>query len=81
MASLSAIRIWTGFRDATPDKLPMIGPWPGQDHLYLATGHEGLGITMCLGTAQLLLDHILGRDSAIPREPYLPSRLVAGGEP
>ena len=81
LASLSAIRIWTGFRDATPDKLPMIGPWPGQDHLYLATGHEGLGITMCLGTAQLLTDHILGRDSAIPREPYLPSRLVSGGKP
>ena len=40
----------------------------------LATGHEGLGITTSLATAKLLVDQILGRRSAIPIEPYLPSR-------
>jgi len=76
IGKLSAIRAWTGFRAATPDKLPLIGPCPGRERLYLATGHEGLGITTSLATGRLLIDQIVGRDSAIPREPYLPSRLA-----
>jgi glycine/D-amino acid oxidase-like deaminating enzyme len=76
VAKLSAIRSWTGFRAATPDKLPLIGPAPGQQNLSLATGHEGLGITTSLATARLLVDQLLGRVSAIPVEPYLPSRIA-----
>ncbi len=49
LAQLSSIRVWTGFRAATPDSLPIIGPHPDQAGLYLATGHEGLGITTSLG--------------------------------
>ncbi|HEX4007797.1 MAG TPA: FAD-dependent oxidoreductase [Acidobacteriaceae bacterium] len=72
--SLSAIRVWTGFRAATPDKLPLIGPWPGDETLFLATGHEGLGITTSLATGRLVADHLLGRKPEIPFEPYLPVR-------
>ena len=75
LAELSTIRVWTGFRAATPDKLPLIGPWPGDPTLFLATGHEGLGITTSLATARLLVDQIAGRNPAIPVEPYLPSRV------
>jgi D-hydroxyproline dehydrogenase subunit beta len=71
---LSGIRSWTGFRAATPDKLPLIGPSPDSENIYLATGHEGLGITTSLATAKLLADIVLGRESAIAREPYLPAR-------
>jgi D-hydroxyproline dehydrogenase subunit beta len=71
---LSAIRAWTGFRAATPDKLPLIGPCHDHDRLYLATGHEGLGITTSMGTAKLLVDQLLNRRPAIPIAPYLPSR-------
>jgi len=71
---LSAIRAWTGFRAATPDKLPLIGLCPGHERLYLATGHEGLGITTSLGTAKLLIDQLLNRSSQIPVAPYLPGR-------
>ena len=74
LAHTSAIRVWTGFRAATPDKLPLIGPWPQDSTLYLATGHEGLGITTSLATARLLVDQLTGQRSAIPIEPYLPSR-------
>lgn len=74
LGQLSAIRIWTGFRAATPDKLPLIGPWPGDPSLFLATGHEGLGITTSLATARVLVDQITGADPEIPIEPYLPSR-------
>ncbi len=63
VARLSAIRVWTGFRAATPDKLPLIGPDPGDPTLWLATGHEGLGITTSLATAELIADLITNRRS------------------
>ena len=78
LAKLSSLRAWTGFRAATPDKLPLIGPvGPDVEHrrLYLATGHEGLGITTSLGTAKLLVDQILNRTPRIPVTPYLASRV------
>jgi glycine/D-amino acid oxidase-like deaminating enzyme len=74
IASLSATRVWTGFRPATPDKLPLIGPWPEDSSVYIAAGHEGLGITTSLATGKIVAGQVLGRRSAIPVEPYLPSR-------
>jgi glycine/D-amino acid oxidase-like deaminating enzyme len=71
---MSTVRTWTGFRAATPDKLPLIGPWSDDKSLFLATGHEGLGITTSLGTARILVDQITGAKTEIPIEPYLPSR-------
>jgi glycine/D-amino acid oxidase-like deaminating enzyme len=72
IGALTAIRAWTGFRASTPDKLPLIGPWDGRE--WLATGHEGLGITTSLGTGRLLAELITGRTPPIPAEPYLPLR-------
>lgn len=73
LARLSVLRTWTGFRAATPDHLPLIGRHE-ETGLWLATGHEGLGITTSLGTARLLVDQLVGRESAIPREVYGPGR-------
>jgi glycine/D-amino acid oxidase-like deaminating enzyme len=78
LSQLSSIRSWTGFRAATPDKLPLIGPHVGFERLYLATGHEGLGITTSVGTARLLFDQILSRRSEIASEAYLPQRYGTG---
>ena len=77
LRDVSAIRGWTGFRAATPDKLPLIGECPDVPGVYLATGHEGLGISTSLATAKLLCDLLMNRESAIPREPYSPSRTFA----
>ena len=74
LGTMSAVRVWTGFRAATPDKLPLVGPCPGYKSVYLATGHEGLGITTSLGTARILVDQITGAAPEIAMEPYLPSR-------
>ena len=75
LRKLSSLRTWTGFRAATPDKLPLIGPHTEQQRLYLATGHEGLGITTSLGTAKLLVAQIMNRATEIPAAPYLPARV------
>jgi glycine/D-amino acid oxidase-like deaminating enzyme len=78
LRSASSIRTWTGFRAATPDKLPLIGPHPEDPSIVLAAGHEGLGITTSLATGRLVADRILGRKPEIPTEPYLPSRQLSG---
>jgi glycine/D-amino acid oxidase-like deaminating enzyme len=76
LGKLSSLRAWTGFRAATPDKLPLIGPHAELERLYLATGHEGLGITTSLATAKLLVAQIMNHEPAIPVTPYLPARLA-----
>jgi D-hydroxyproline dehydrogenase subunit beta len=80
LSQLSVTRCWTGHRAATPDKLPLIGPTPDNNQIWLATGHEGLGITTSLGTGRLLADLLLGRPTDIPAEPYAPARLLRASE-
>ena len=77
LRALSVLRVWTGFRPTTPDKLPYIGPWEDTRGLWIAAGHEGLGVTTSLGTAKLLTDLVLGRPTAIDAAPFAPGR-VAG---
>ncbi|MEO5815753.1 MAG: FAD-dependent oxidoreductase [Gemmatimonadaceae bacterium] len=76
LADVSIVRTWTGFRPATTDKLPLIGPWTSTKGLWIAAGHEGLGITSSLGTARLLADLIAGRTPPIDATPYSPMRLA-----
>jgi D-hydroxyproline dehydrogenase subunit beta len=79
LEKLSVLRVWTGFRAATLDKLPLIGPATGlsdDQSLWLAVGFEGLGITNAPGAARLLIDGMLGRESTIDATPYLPARLM-----
>jgi glycine/D-amino acid oxidase-like deaminating enzyme len=74
LADLNILRCWTGLRAATPDGLPLIGAYSARRGLWLATGHEGLGITTSLATAELLVAQMLGAEPSIPHQPYLPSR-------
>jgi glycine/D-amino acid oxidase-like deaminating enzyme len=78
LPTLSGVRAWTGFRAASPDGLPLIGPAgefaPG---VWLAVGHEGLGVTTSLATAKLLAAQIMASAAPpIPVEPYLPVRFA-----
>jgi glycine/D-amino acid oxidase-like deaminating enzyme len=88
LPTLNAIRAWTGFRPATDDGLPLIGPVAhfGRHDMcpastWLATGHEGLGVTTALATAKLITAQILGtpEDLAIDATPYLPARFGTPG--
>ncbi len=74
LEQLNALRCWTGFRAASDDGLPLIGPHPGRSKVWLATGHEGLGVTTSLATAALIAAQITGTQAEIPAEPYRPSR-------
>ncbi len=76
-----AWRSWVGFRPATPDALPLIGPWPAMPGVWIATGHEGLGITMAPGTANIIVAGILGRRPAVSPDAFLPHRAFPNRHP
>jgi glycine/D-amino acid oxidase-like deaminating enzyme len=46
----------------------------GLETVFLATGHEGLGITTSLATGRLVADHLTEAKAEIPAEAYLPQR-------
>jgi glycine/D-amino acid oxidase-like deaminating enzyme len=83
LGALNVIRTWTGFRPATQDKLPLIGCWPPIPGVWIAAGHEGLGITTALATAELIADQLAGRATEIDPGPYSPTRtaVVSEGTP
>lgn len=49
-----------GLRPYMPDGKPVIGRIPGIPNLFLAAGHEGGGLSMALGTAEMVVDMVLG---------------------
>lgn len=61
---------WVGMRPVTPDGLPIIGPLPGVDNVWVATGHQMLGVTLALPTGKLVADLVLGRTPAVDPVPF-----------
>jgi glycine/D-amino acid oxidase-like deaminating enzyme len=77
LRGLNAIRVWAGMRPASADGLPYLGALPGRRGVWVAGGHEGLGICTAPGSARLLLDLFLGRAPVIDAAPYDPGRVAA----
>lgn len=76
LAGLNIIRCWSGFRAASEDGNPLIGPHPSRPGLWLALGHEGLGVTTAPASAALLVAQLLGERSPLAPDAWLPARLL-----
>ena len=76
LAHLNGIRAWTGFRAASPDGLPLVGQHPQRKGLWLAVGHEGLGVTTAPATADLLVAQLFNETAPLAAKPYLPQRFL-----
>jgi glycine/D-amino acid oxidase-like deaminating enzyme len=74
IAEMNAIRSWTGFRPATPDSLPILDCHPTNEHLWLAVGHEGLGVTTAPGTADILVALMTGAAAPMDMAPFALAR-------
>jgi glycine oxidase len=70
---------WAGLRPATPDHLPMVGPWPGVDGLLLSAGHYRNGVLLAPLTAQLIAGLVLGKGMPEEAAPLRPERFPALG--
>ena len=74
LADMRIVRAWAGMRPASPDGHPVIGQHPVQPGIWIAAGHEGLGVTTAFATAHLLAAQMCGKPPALDMRPYDPSR-------
>ena len=52
---------WSGIFGATEDRLPLAGPVPGRDGLWVAAGYSGHGNVLGLACGELVAEAVLGR--------------------
>jgi D-hydroxyproline dehydrogenase subunit beta len=74
LRDVRAIRAYLGFRPASRDHLPIIGADPEVPGLWHATGHEGAGVGLAPGTADLLRALIVGSPPPVDPVPFDPGR-------
>lgn len=65
---------WFGWRPMTPDSLPIIGASPALANVWIAAGHNMLGLSMAPATGRLVAELISGEQTHIDPRPYLPTR-------
>jgi glycine oxidase len=65
---------WAGLRPATPDGLPLIGPVPGHEGLFVATGHFRNGVLLAPITGRLVADLVTGKGLPEDAAAFLPER-------
>jgi glycine oxidase len=67
---LPLVETWAGFRPATPDGMPVIGPDPELPGLIYATGHYRNGILLAPITAECVAAVVKGSTPPVALEPF-----------
>jgi D-amino-acid dehydrogenase len=65
---------WYGWRPMTPDSLPLIGRSPKLSNLWLAAGHNMLGLSMAPATGKLVAELLSGRPPHLDPAAYTVTR-------
>jgi len=76
LRDIQLLRAYRGFRPYAPDHLPVIGEDALVKGLWHSAGHEGAGIGLAPGSAALITDAILGRESFMDSTPFSPGRFA-----
>ncbi|MGK3208424.1 NAD(P)/FAD-dependent oxidoreductase [Amycolatopsis sp. MEPSY49] len=74
LADAAVMRAYGGFRPYVDDHLPVLGEDPRLGGLWHATGHEGAGIGLSVGTARLLRELLTGTSLSMPVEEFTVDR-------
>jgi glycine/D-amino acid oxidase-like deaminating enzyme len=76
LRKVQLLRVYRGFRPYAPDHLPVVGEDSRIRGLWHSAGHEGAGIGLAPGSAHLITDAILGRESFMDATPFSPARFA-----
>jgi D-amino-acid dehydrogenase len=68
---------WYGWRPMTYDSKPIIGPCPRFANVFLATGHNMLGLSMAPATGRLITELITGTEPHVKTAPYSVDRFIS----
>lgn len=79
LRTVKAMRSYLGFRPYCPDHLPVIGEDRQAPGLWHASGHEGAGIGLSVGTAKLLTQALAGAPTDLDLTPFTPDRFGVSG--
>jgi glycine/D-amino acid oxidase-like deaminating enzyme/nitrite reductase/ring-hydroxylating ferredoxin subunit len=69
---------WSAQDNATHDDLPYVGNSPGQDHIYVATGFDGWGMSNGIASARLIAEIMSGQHDQLA-EALDPGRMSLKG--
>ena len=69
-----AQEVWTGWRPMTPDSVPLIGRVPKFPNVFLAAGHNMLGLSMAPATGRLVSELLDDVPTHIDPRPYAVQR-------
>ncbi len=76
LAQATLVETRAGSRPATPDGRPVLGPIPGWDNAFVATGHGAEGLLLGPYSALTVARSILGLDTEDPTERALTGRIL-----
>jgi sarcosine oxidase subunit beta len=76
LRGLRIIRSFAGLRPSTPDGLPILGPVPDAQGLFMAAGHEGDGIALSPITGLILAQWILDGSPGTDASSFAPERFM-----
>ncbi len=62
--------LWRGLRPCSPDGVPLIGYTKKYSNLFIATGHQMLGLQSAMGSARLTADLILKATPIFDPKPF-----------
>jgi len=68
------LETWYGWRPMTYDSKPIIGRSPALENVYLAVGHNMLGLSMAPATGRLIAEMLNGQSPHIDPAPYSAAR-------
>ncbi len=74
LAAATVVEVRVGFRPASPDGKPILGPLPGIANLYLATGHGPYGLQVGPWSGAAIADLALGRPVQLDLGPFTVAR-------
>lgn len=80
LAGLPAEGGWAGLRPGSFDTRPYIGPLPGLENLWVASGHKRAGLQLAPSTAELVADLLTGEPPSINPAPFRLDRAPALGD-
>jgi D-amino-acid dehydrogenase len=76
LADATFLEVRVGLRPGSLDGLPLLGPVPGVDNVFLATGYGADGLLLSPFCGRLVADAALGREPAIDLDPFRPGRTL-----
>ena len=76
LGPLPITRTWYGFRPWAPDSMPILGPWPDVDGLWVATAHFRSGILLAPITARVMTEWMTSGAPGLELDAFAPERFL-----